>query len=136
MIGKATQLSSLRTIKRIRVLAALLLASLAWGTTAEFTHNHGSRTRAALVQTQATDSSFESDHYAESTNKGNSSSRSKSSAECLICQLHQNLSNSVLGHALAIASVETHVFVYNPDLVLHRADFSQNQRDRAPPLNL
>jgi hypothetical protein len=116
-------------MKRIRVLAALLLASLAWGATAEFTHNHGARTRAALAQTQ-------SDSYAESSNQSNTSSRSKSSAECLICQLHQNLAQSVLGHTLATASVETHVFACNPDLALHRAGFSKNQRGRAPPVNL
>jgi hypothetical protein len=123
-------------MKRIRVLAALLLASLTWGATAEFTHSHGARTRTALAQSQVTDSLFDSNRYAESSNQSNTSSRSRSSAECLICQLHQNLTNSVLGHAPAIASAETHVPAFNPDLALHRADFSKNQRGRAPPVNL
>ena len=135
MIGKATQAFSLSSVKRARVLAALLLASIAWGATAEVTHNHGARTRPSLAQTQLADT-FNPDKSVESSNQNPSSSRSSSSAECLICQLHQNLSNTLLGQALGTASAETHPFAFNPDLALYRADFSRGRRGRAPPVIL
>ena len=134
MIGKVTQAFSFSPIQRARVLAAILLASIAWGATAEFTHNHGSRTRTSLAQTQGT-ATFNSSESVESGKTNGSSSRSRSSAECLICQLHQNLSNTLLGHALVTASAEISSFGFNPDLTLHRADFSKSQRGRAPPIN-
>lgn len=117
------------------MLAALLLASLAWGATAEFTHDHGSRTRPSLAQTQVNET-FNADESFESTNQNSSSSRSRSSAECLICQLHQNLSNTLLGQVLGAASAETHSIAFDPDLSLHSADFSRSRRGRAPPVIL
>jgi hypothetical protein len=135
VIGKATQAFSLSAVKRARILAALLLASITWGATAELIHNHGSRTRPSLAQTQTTDT-FNTGESIESSNPNSSSSRSRSSAECLICQLHQNLSNTLLGPAVGTASAETHSFTFNPDLSLHRADFSKSQRGRAPPVIL
>lgn len=118
------------------MLAALLLASIAWGATAEFTHTHGLRTQSALTSATVSNSSFDSSESVQTSNQSSTSSRLRSSAECLICQLHQNLSNSLLGHALAAASAETQSFAFNPDLTLHRADFSKSQRGRAPPIVL
>jgi hypothetical protein len=135
VIGKATQAFSFSAVKRARVLAAFLLASIAWGATAELTHNHGSRARPWLAQTQVTDP-FNANKSIESSNQNPLSSRSRSSAECLICQLHQNLSNTLLGQALATATAETHSFAFNPDLALYRADFSRGRRGRAPPVIL
>jgi len=120
-------------VKQTRLLALVLLASIAWGATAEFTHAHGLRNQPALSQITA-DSSLNAGESVQTSNKGNSSSRSKVSTECLICQLHQNLSQTLLGHALATASADTHSFVFNPDLALYRADFSKRQRGRAPPV--
>jgi len=134
--AKRNQLFALKAVKRVRLLAALLLASIAWGATAEFTHTHGLRAPSTLAPAPVFNSSFDRTESVETTDQSRSSSRSRSSAECLICQLHQNLSNTLLGHALATASVETHSLAFNPDLTLHRADFSKSQRGRAPPVNL
>src|SRR5262252_8968441 len=120
----------------MRVLAALLLASIAWGATAEFTHNHGSRTRSLLAQTQTGSFSPDADESVQSSNRNSNTSRSKSAADCLICQLHQNLSNTLLGHTIAIASAETRSLGFNPNPLLHRTGFSKSQRGRAPPINL
>jgi hypothetical protein len=135
VIGKVTQAFSLNPARRARVLAALLLASITWGATAELTHSHESRTRTSLAQIQVTDV-VNANESVQSSNQNNSSSRSRSSAECLICQLHQNLSNTLLAQALGAASAETHSAAFNPDLTLHRADFSRSQRGRAPPVIL
>ena len=104
--------------------------------TAEFTHTHGSRTQSTLTPAPVANSSFDTSESVQTSNQSSTSSRSRTSAECLICQLHQNLSNTLLGHALATASIETHSFAFNPDLTLHRADFSRSQRGRAPPVIL
>jgi hypothetical protein len=134
--AKRNQLFPPKAVKRVRLLAALLLASIAWGATAEFTHTHGLRTQSTLTPAPISNSSFDTSESIQTTNQSSTSSRSRASAECLICQLHQNLSTTLLGHALATASVETHSFAFNPDLTLHRADFSKSQRGRAPPVNL
>jgi hypothetical protein len=133
VIGKVTQIFPLSARKLTRVLAALLLASITWGATAEFTHSHGLRTRSTLTQAQTADSSFTTDESVQSSSSPSGSSRSKSAADCLICQLHQNLSTTLLGHTLAVATVEARSFRFNPDPLLHRADFSRSQRGRAPP---
>ena len=131
--GKPTKVFSFSAEEFKRMLAALLLASIAWGATAEFTHNHGSRTRSLWAQSQAGSFSPDANESVQSSNRSDSTSRSKSAADCLICQLHQNLSNTLLGHAIAIASVETQSFGFNPELLLHRTGFSKSQRGRAPP---
>lgn len=136
MNAKRNQLFLPKAVKRVQLLAAILLASIAWGATAEFTHTHGLRARSTLAPAPISNSSFDASESVETSDQSNTSSRSRASAECLICQLHQNLSNTLLGHALATASVETHSLAFNPDLTLHRADFSKSQRGRAPPANL
>jgi hypothetical protein len=69
--------------KRGRLLAALLLASLAWGTTAEFNHHHGGRAQSLLSTTQAQDADASSVRIESSKTNGTSSS-SKTGAECFI----------------------------------------------------
>jgi len=122
------------SLKRVRLLAAILLASIAWGATAEFTHSHGFQAQWRRAQTVA--NSLDAYEAVESSSNSRTSSRSSSAAECLICQLHQNLSQTLLSHEPTTASAEAHTFAFDPDLSLHRADFSRSQRGRAPPVNL
>jgi hypothetical protein len=104
--AKRNQLFLPKAVKRVQLLAAILLASIAWGATAEFTQ-HSRITSSIHARTGANfHSSFDASESVETTDQSNTSSRSRASAECLICQLHQNLSNTLLGHALATASVE------------------------------
>lgn len=111
---------------RIRLLALLLLACLGWGATAEFTHNHSTRGNQAALQTQS-EVAFVSDFGKTTTSK------SKSPADCLICQLHQNLSNTVFTHAPATGTIQHVSQYFAATVVIHRADFSTSQRGRAPP---
>jgi hypothetical protein len=129
VIGKLTR-QSITT--RDRLLAALLLAALAWGTTAEFTHHHGP----SQLPLQTVTTSYDTGDSFESGNAGETSLRFNSAAECLICQLHQNLSTTLFSHAPAIAATEKISFSTAVSVILHRADFSSNQRGRAPPVNL
>jgi hypothetical protein len=117
----------------VRALAALLLLTLACGTVAEFTHSHQDRASGLVAATRTPDTGFD---LVESSGTSNSSSRSKSAAECLICQLHQNLSNTYFTHTPAVAPTETQSFALSTTVSFHRDDFSSSQRGRAPPTNL
>ena len=115
-----------RAATRIRLLALVLLACLSWGATAEFTHQHSTQVNQASLQTQS-EVAFVSDFGRTTTSK------SKSLGDCLICQLHQNLSNTLFTHTLAVGTVQHVSQYFAAAFVIHRADFSTSQRGRAPP---
>lgn len=117
------------------MLALLLLASLAWGTIAEFNHHHGNRTRydqSLLNTAQAQDANDTSSVRIES-NKTNGSSSSKTGAECLICQLHQNLSATVLSQTPGIGTTETFGLHASRTTVFQFSEFTACGHGRAPP---
>ena len=111
---------------QIRLLALLLLACIGWGATAEFTHSHSTRANQASLQAQS-DVAFVSDLGRTTTSK------SKSPADCLICQLHQNLSNTLFTQTPGIGAVSESSFDSITNPALHHGDFSSSQRGRAPP---
>jgi len=123
----------------MRLIAALLLAAIAWGGTVEFTHNHGVRAPAAAetkggLQTFAEDQSearvFDAD------NSRQSSSRSKSGSECLICQLHQNLATTLLTQWASVATTEVQRSNSQSAASVHLFEFTAAQQGRAPPVLL
>ena len=117
-----------KAANRIR-LALFLLACLSWGATAEFTHSHSTRVNQASLQTQS-EVAFVSDFSRTTTSK------SKSLADCLICQLHQNLSNTLFTETPVIGAVSESSFDSIANLAWDHGDFSSSQRGRAPPINL
>jgi hypothetical protein len=139
VIGKPAQMIFQSPAKQARLLAALLLASLAWGTTAEFNHHHGNRARfdqSLLSTTQAQEADDASSVKVESTKTNGTTSSSKTGAACLICQLHQNLSATALGHTPGVGTTETHGLKAPPSVVLQLSEFTANCQGRAPPSNL
>jgi hypothetical protein len=139
VIGKPAQMILRNPAKRARLLAALLLASLAWGTTAEFNHHHGNRARfdqSLLSTTQAQDADDASSVKIESSKTNGTSSSSKTGAACLICQLHQNLSATALGHIPGEGMAETHGLKAPLNVAFHSSEFAANCHGRAPPSNL
>jgi hypothetical protein len=125
--------------KRARLLAALLLASLAWGTTAEFNHHHGDRAlfdQSLLSTTQAQNADDASSVKIESSNTNGTTSSSRTGAECLICQLHQNLSATALAHTPGVGRAETHALNAPPSVVFQLSEFTANCQGRAPPSSL
>ena len=121
--------------KRARLLAALLLASLAWGTTAEFNHHHG--TRAGFDQTLlSTTQNVDASSVTIESSKSGTTSSSKTGAACPICQLHQNLSATALGHVPGVGTAETHSLKAQSSVIFQRSEFTANCQGRAPPSNL
>ena len=139
VIRKPAQMIFRSPAKRARLFAALLLASLVWGTTAEFNHHHGDRAsfdRSPLSTTQIQDANDVSSAKIESSKTNGTTSPSKTGAECLICQLHQNLSATALGHTPGVGTTETHALRAPASVVVQLSEFTANCQGRAPPSNL
>jgi hypothetical protein len=122
------------------VLAVVLLAFIAWGATAEFTHNHGAQSRARtstlLSQTQASNINEQTTRLQVESGTEASSSGSTNGADCLICQLHQNLSTTLFSTPPRVAPAEIHVAGTIATIVFPPSEVASNQRGRAPPANL
>ena len=135
MIGSALHRWLTVPAKRTRGLAFLLLACLAWGATAEFTHHHGNQTRA--TQRQPATAADQADvNRIESTRGNGGKSTSKSQNECLICQLHQNLSATELNQSFGIGAAEARISPTLANTAVHLFELADTQRGRAPPVNL
>jgi hypothetical protein len=122
---------------RLRILAVLLLASVAWGSTVEFTHHHGARnTRAAEASETANQANNQSDEARwQDSNTPQSSSRSNTGAECSICQLQHNLATTLLSEGAPATSDETHSAYAQTSLRVQFLEFTATLHGRAPPLS-
>src|SRR5712691_3435146 len=142
MIGKGPQLILSNPVRRARVLAVVLLASIAWGATAEFTHHHGAQSTARLsgsLRSQAQAPNVADQTSAprlESGETGRSSSGSTNGADCLICQLHQNLSTTLFNTPPRVTPVDVPVVSASATVILPLSEVASNQHGRAPPSNL
>jgi len=119
------------TAKRRRGLAVLLLACLAWGVTAEFTHHHGSQAQIAARDSVTFSTEITPALQSDNSNRTNSNSRSR--AECLICQLHQNLSASEINQPSLLGALESQLTFRPTNVAVHLAEFADTRRGRAPP---
>lgn len=123
------------------MLAVVLLATIAWGATAEFTHHHGARPTARvstfLSQAQAANVGEQTTApRVESGETEASSSRSTNGAGCLICQLHQNLSTTLFNTPPRVAPVDLPVVSASATVIFPLSEVAANQHGRAPPSNL
>ena len=127
-----SQVFSLCNVK-VRLLAAVVLASVGWGAIAGFMHNHG---RASIQSAQASGQQASSNSgAAQSAGTNGTSSKYRTAGDCLICQLHQNLSTITFSHVSVVADAETHSYGSDTAASFHHGDYSTNRRGRAPPLS-
>ncbi len=124
-------------VKRARGLAVLLLAALAWGSTVEFTHHHGAAAKSgeSLYTTAQSTAPDVATQVSQGTTTG-TSSKSTTGAECLICQLHQNLSAGEISHTPGVGPTETRGLKPPTSLVVQLSEFTATGQGRAPPINL
>jgi hypothetical protein len=117
------------------MLAVLLLASLVWGSTAELTHHHsaGARLDASRSASQSPVPDEASLIQVSSSKTNGPSSNTKGGAECLICQLHQNLSASAIGHTPGDGPTETLGQNTPLSTVVQLAEFASTGHGRGPP---
>jgi len=131
----------LRELTRSRVLAALLLASIAWGSTIEFTHHHGDQSAKSFdghsTQSQtATLDDATAQIRVETGQPKNSSSKSTDGSECLICQLHFNLATTLFSKPASVPLTETRAAISQLTSFLRVSEFTATQHGRAPPMSL
>jgi hypothetical protein len=141
MIHKRAHLILRTRSRRIRILAVLLLASLAWETTAEFTHHHGAELNSSVSQsllkaTQTPNAGNDASSILLQAGKTSGSSSSKTRNECLICQLHQNLSATVFSNLPGFDIRDFRVLHPTTNVVFQLSEFRFSGQGRAPPFNL
>ena len=141
MISRQRQFLFNRPVTVARILSLLLLASIGWCTTAEFTHHHGTQASTRFgtlsnAQGQAASSNQTIPARAEITEEQRSSSDGKSTADCLICQLHQNLASTLFNSPPKVIAAEVSVLNKPDRIVFQPSEFAANQHGRAPPVNL
>ena len=118
------------------MLAVLLLASLAWGSTVELTHHHGAKAKSSESRSSTAQSVTADDATStqiSSSNPNGPSSNSKTGVECLICQLHQNLSSTIVGHPPGVGPTETRGLNTPSSAVVQLSEFTATGQGRAPP---
>jgi len=123
-------------VKRARMLAALLLAAIAWSSTVEFTHHHGAKSGSFESLSQSWIADEATTTQISSSNTSGTSSKSNTGAECLICQLHQNLSASEISHTPGVGPTETSGLNAPPNAVVQQSEFTSTGQGRAPPSSL
>lgn len=125
-------------VKRARLLAVMLLAAIAWGSTAELTHHHDAKGKVggsiSTNQFSIPDEATATQISSSETN--GTSSKSKSGADCLICQLHQNLSATEISHNPGDGPAETRGLIAPSGAVVQLSEFTSTGHGRAPPANL
>lgn len=128
-----------RVLLRLRVIAALLFASIAWSSTVEFTHNHGARGSKANSATGSLVALQNHPLWGEQVQPNEPltpSSRSNSKSECLTCQLHQNFATTLLTERAGVTADEASTSYSQPTASVHFSESTATQHGRAPPLNL
>lgn len=118
------------------MLAALLLASLAWASTVEFTHHHATTAQTAeYLSNTAQSSTYDGaiSKQISSSNTNGKSSNSKSGADCLICRLQQNLSAAAIGYTPGVGSTATHGLSAPLSPIVKLSEFTSTGHGRAPP---
>ena len=123
-----------RPLTRVRILAFLLLASLAWGAIAEVTHRHNgqkiSRSRQSLSTPIANSQA--------GTEVGSSETqtfKSSVSSQCTLCQLQQNLSATLFGPTLQLAAPESLSVSFAVQKISTLSSSALIPDGRAPPVN-
>jgi len=106
-----------------RIIGWALLVFIVYGTTAEAAHRHG-----RVVSTQSTTASL------RQTQNIDGSAGSKSSCnDCLICQLHQNVSATLISLRIHADALATQTTVRDFKRVSIDARASTPRKGRAPP---
>jgi len=108
-----------------RVLAFLLLGFIVYGTTVEAAHTHGSLARAKSAVGVSTFSNPTTDTTASNTLLG--------CGDCLICQLHQGFSTTLISAAPTLDSATLKSRVFNAGAVLVHSESITRRTGRAPP---
>jgi hypothetical protein len=111
-----------------RALSIVLLAFIICGTTVEAAHNHGNLPGSNKVTSAA--------HFSDPATESTLGTNSPGCSDCLICQLHQNFSATVISVPPSIGPSAHSFRVFNLTTVSVHSQTATPQRGRAPPFSL
>jgi hypothetical protein len=119
-------------------MAVLLLASLGWGATAELAHHHDAQLNsgASLSTLNATKTPHDAASVQLQVFNTSGSSSSKTRNECLICQLHQNLSATIFSNLPGFGTSDARILHVTTNVVVQLSELRFIGQGRAPPFNL
>lgn len=124
--SKSTQAISRRRVAPLaRVLAFVLLAFVTHSATIEIVHQHGSMLSAPSARAAAS---------IDRNTDNSSSESSRPTGECLICQLHQNLFQTLLTSTYAAAPTLSEEAISGRTPITSLSEACSPRRGRAPPL--
>jgi len=134
MLLSASQTGSSRLAFSTRVIGALLLAAIAWGSTFEFTHHHGV---GSLIGPQRVTTATQTNGNAEAASRQLPPRSSRTgTSECSICQLQHNLATTLISEPAGVTADANQSATQSPFAQIELADFTRSQQGRAPPINL
>jgi hypothetical protein len=108
-----------------RALSILLLAFIICGTTVEAAHNHGNLAGSNKVTSAA--------HFSDPATESKLDTGSLNCGDCLICQLHQNFSSTVLSVTPSLSPLIITASFIQSHSVLASSQTSVTRTGRAPP---
>jgi len=108
-----------------RALSILLLAFIICGTTVEAAHNHGN----LAASNQATSAG----HFSDPATEKSADTGSLNCSDCLICQLHQNFSATVLSVTPNLTPLVLTASFSHSHSLLASSQTSVTRTGRAPP---
>jgi hypothetical protein len=111
-----------------RALSILLLGFIVYGTTVEAAHTHGSLTAAKSTITAST--------FSDPASKTKANSNLTGCGDCLICQLHQYFSASLISVPPSIVSSSLRSRFSTFTAVSVSSETNAPRRGRAPPFTL
>jgi hypothetical protein len=111
-----------------RVLSIVLLAFIVCGTTVEAAHNHGNLSGSNKASSIA--------HFADPATESKLGTSLPGCSDCLICQLHQHFSATVISVPPSIGPSAHSFRIFNLTTVSVHSQTATPQRGRAPPFTL
>jgi hypothetical protein len=109
-----------------RVLSLLLLSFIVYGTTIEAAHTHG----------LAANNVVGASNFSDPTTETKTTTKLAGCGDCLICQLHQNFSTTVISVPPTVLSSSLRSRFLDLNAVAVHSQTTHPQQGRAPPLSL
>ena len=111
-----------------RALSVLLLGFIVYGTTVEAAHTHGN-----LI---AANSAAASSSFSDPATETKTNSNLLGCGDCLICQLHQSFSATIISVPPSVVPTALRSRIFNLTAVSVASETSAPPRGRAPPFSL
>lgn len=108
-----------------RALSIVLLAFIVCGTTVEAAHNHGNLVASNAVASAA--------HFSDPATESKLGTSSPGCSDCLICQLHQHFSATVISVPPSVAPLTLAATFVHSHAITTRSQSIVTRTGRAPP---